>query len=90
MKIKCNNCGHIEETNLDFFIKVIGSAMPVGGYWAWTAYLFAGTGFAMVIVVAIIAGGTAMLAYKDEIVEWIINQDYKCKKCGSVEWEAIA
>lgn len=62
----------------------------VGRYWAWTAYLFAGTGFAMVIVVAIIAGGTAMLAYKDEIVDWIINKDYQCENCGAIYWEAIA
>ena len=89
MKIKCKNCGHTEETDLDLIVKIIGSAMPVGGYWAWTAYLFAGTGFAMVIVVAIIAGGTAMLVYKDEIVDWIINKDYKCESCGAINWEAI-
>jgi len=90
MQIKCRHCGHTEETDLDLIVKIIGSAMPVGGYWAWTAYLFAGTGFAMVIVVAIIAGGTAMLAYKDEIVDWIINKDYQCENCGAVDWEAIS
>lgn len=31
--------------------------MAIGGFWAWAAYLFAGTGFAMPIVIAIIAGG---------------------------------
>ena len=89
MKIKCRNCGYTEETNLDLIVKIIGSVMPVGGYWAWTAYIFAGTGFAMVIVVAIIAGGTAMLVYKDEIVDWIIHKDYKCEKCNVVDWEAL-
>lgn len=88
MKIKCTNCGHTEKTDKDFFVKLIGGAMPVGGFWAWTTYLFAGTGFAMVIVVAIIGGGVAMLIFKDEIVEWIINNDYKCPKCGEVEWKA--
>ena len=89
MQIKCRNCGHTEETNLDLFVKIIGSAIPITGYWAWITYLFAGTGFAMGIVVAIIAGGTAMLAYKDEIVNWIINQNYKCVDCGVVNWKAV-
>ena len=88
MKIKCTNCEHTEKTDKDFFVKLIGGAMPVGGFWAWTTYLFAGTGFAMAIVVAIIGGGVAMLIFKDEIVEWIINYDYKCPKCGEVEWKA--
>ena len=89
MKIRCKNCGHEEETNVDFFVKVIGAAMPVGGYWAWTAYLFAGTGFAMGIVIAIIAGGTAILAYKDEIVQWVVDRGYKCEVCGLSDWTAV-
>jgi len=89
MKIKCTNCGHTEKTDKDFFVKLIGGAMPDGGFWAWTTYLFAGTGFAMAIVVAIIGGGVAMLMFKDEIVEWIINKDYKCPKCSKVEWKAV-
>jgi predicted nucleic-acid-binding Zn-ribbon protein len=88
MEIKCTSCGHTEKTDKDFFVKLIGGAMPVGGFWAWTTYLFAGTGFAMAIVLAIIGGGVAMLIFKDEIVEWIINKDYKCPKCGEVEWKA--
>lgn len=88
MKIKCTNCGHTEKTDKDFFVKLIGGAMPVGGFWAWTTYLFAGTGFAMAIVVAIIGGGIAMLVFKDEIVEWVINEDYKCPKCDEVKWKA--
>ncbi len=87
MKIKCSNCGFTEETSLDFFVKIIGGAMPLGGFWAWSVYLFAGTGFAMAIVIAIITGGTAMLIFKDEIVEWIIDKRYKCPKCGAVEWK---
>ena len=88
MKIKCTNCNYTEKTDKDFFVKLIGGAMPIGGFWAWTTYLFAGTGFAMVIVVAIIGGGVAMLVFKDEIVEWIINNDYKCPECGAVDWKA--
>jgi small GTP-binding protein len=89
MKIICMNCEHVETTDKDFFVKLIGGAMPVGGFWAWSTYLFAGTGFAMAIVIAIIGGGVAMLIFKDEIVEWIINKDYKCPKCGSVQWKPI-
>ena len=88
MNIVCRKCGHTEETNLDFFVKVIGGAMPVGGYWAWVAYIFAGTGFAMPIVVAIIAGGVGMLVFKDTIVKWIVNRGHECPKCGAVNWKA--
>ena len=69
-------------------MKIIGGAMPIGGFWAWVTYLFAGTGFALAIVIAIIAGGTAMLVFKDEIVKWLVNKRYKCPKCGAVDWEA--
>lgn len=89
MEIVCKSCGHTEETNKDFFVKLIGGAMPVGGYWAWTTYLFAGTGFAMGIVLAIIGGGVAMLIFKDEITEWVISQGYKCTSCGEVSWEPM-
>ena len=87
MKIRCGKCDHTEETTLGLFVKIIGGAMPIGGFWAWVAYLFAGTGFALPIVIAIIMGGTAMLVFKDEIVKWIINRRYKCPKCGAVNWE---
>lgn len=88
MNIVCRKCGRTEETNKDFFVKLIGGAMPIGGYWAWVTFLFAGTGFAMVIVVAIISGGVAMLVFKDQIVQWIVNKNYKCATCGAVDWKA--
>ena len=88
MKIKCHKCGHTEETNLDFFVNIIGGAMPIGGFWAWVTYLLAGTGFALPIVVAIISGGVAMLVFKNQIVKWVINRGYKCSKCGAVDWVA--
>ena len=58
-----------------------------GGGWAWTTYLLAGTGFALPIVIAMIAGGTGMLIYKDKIVEWLTNKNYKCSKCGGIGWD---
>lgn len=87
MKITCGNCGHAEETSLGLFVKIIGGAMPIGGFWAWVTYLFAGTGFALPIVIAIITGGTAVLIFRDEITKWIINRRYKCAKCGAVDWK---
>lgn len=87
MQIRCTRCGHREETNLGFFVNLIGGIMPIGGYWAWVAYLFAGTGFAMPIVIAIIAGGTAMLVFRDEIVTWVMNVGYECPRCGHSSWE---
>ena len=60
----------------------------MGGFQAWRYYLFAGTGFALTIVTAIITGGIALLVFKDEIVTWIVNRGYKCPRCESVDWEA--
>ena len=88
MYIKCKKCGYKEKTTKDLFVKIIGGAMPLGGYWAWVTYLFAGTGFAMAIVVAIISGGVAMLMFKDEIIEWITDMGYNCPECGANDWKA--
>lgn len=88
MKIKCKNCGHQETADKELFVKIIGGAMPIGGFWAWRTYLFAGTGFALQIVFAIIVGGVAILVFKDEIVSWLVNKNYKCPKCNAVDWES--
>ena len=86
MTIKCRKCGHTEETCLSLFVKIIGGAMPIGGFWAWVTYLLAGTGLAFPIVVAMITGGVAILIFKDEIVNWIVNSGYKCPNCGASDW----
>ena len=88
MKIKCKGCGHSEKATVELFVKIIGGVLPGGGFAAWVTYFFAGTGFAMPIVIAMIGGGTGMLVFKDEIVEWIVNRGHKCPKCGKVRWEA--
>ncbi|WP_104748016.1 hypothetical protein [Helicobacter cetorum] len=80
--LKCKSCGNKEETNLKFFVRVIGAALPAGGATAWTTYLFAGTGLALPICAAIIAGGVATLAFQDEIIEWLASKGYKCEKCA--------
>ena len=85
--IKCSNCGQTEKTNKDFFVKVVGGAMPVGGFYAWVAYLFAGTGFALPICFSIITGGVGLLVFKDQIIRWLANRGYKCHGCGRSAWE---
>lgn len=90
MRIRCKKCGHEEHTNVSFFVKIIGGMMPVGGFWAWVTYFFAGTGFALPICIAIVTGGAAMLVFKDEIVKWIVSQNYQCEKCASTSWEGLA
>lgn len=88
LDITCRKCGHSEQTTVELIVKIVGGAMPVGGFWAWVAYLLAGTGFALEIVIALITGGIAILVFKDQIVQWIVNRGYKCPKCGAVDWEA--
>ncbi|GAA6958662.1 hypothetical protein VN0234_00540 [Helicobacter pylori] len=79
--LKCKSCGHKEETSLKFFVRVIGAALPAGGATTWTTYLFVGTGFALPICAAIITGGVAILAFQDEIIEWLADKGYRCEKC---------
>lgn len=89
MRIKCLDCGHSEEVTLDLFVKIIGGATAGFGFWAWVSFLFAGTGFAMTICIAIIGGGAAMLAYKNEIIDWLIKKGFACKGCGGQKWAAL-
>lgn len=86
--LECKNCGHSEEANKEFFLKIIGGSFVGGGAWAWTAYLFAGTGFAFVICAAIITGGIALLAFADEITKWL-SEKYPCPSCNKREWKLI-
>lgn len=88
MYIKCKNCKHKETLNKRFFVKAIGGAFAGGGFYAWVAYIFAGTGFAMAICVAIIAGGVAMAAFSDEIAEWV-SKKYDCPRCKRRVWMVV-
>jgi hypothetical protein len=89
MEIMCKSCRHSETTNTDFWVKVIGAAAPVGGFWAWVTFFFAGTGLALPICIAMVFGGVGMLAYKDEIVKWVTEEGYNCPKCGAKSWELV-
>lgn len=88
MHIQCKNCNHCEKTDMAFFAKIIGGVTAGMGYWAWVAYFFAGTGFAMPICIAIMAGGGAMMAYSDKIIVWI-SKNYHCPSCKGNQWIAI-
>ena len=61
--IKCKNCGHQEDFDLTLLTKIIGGATVGFGFWAWVAYIFAGTGLALPICIAIITGGVGVLAF---------------------------
>ena len=87
MELKCRKCGHKEKVNKAFWIKVLGGVVVAGAAKAWLAYLFAGTGLALPICAAIVAGGVAIAAYSDEIAKWASNK-YACPKCKSKKWDA--
>lgn len=89
MKIWCKSCGYSETTNKDFWVKLVGTAAPIGGFWAWVTFFFAGTGFALPICIAMVVGGVGMLTYKDKIVKWITEKGYSCPKCRTKGWELL-
>lgn len=90
MKIRCSSCRHTEEVNVRLVLKILGVSMVGFGGYAWVAYLFAGTGLALPICVAIVTGGAAMLVFKDEIVKWLKDM-YPCPACGKEKaWEYLA
>lgn len=85
MQIKCKKCGHKETINKRFFVKALGGAVAGFGFWAWVAFLFAGTGFALPICIAIVTGGVAIAAFSDQITEWA-SKNFACPECGSKSW----
>lgn len=85
MQIKCKRCGHRGTINKHFFVKALGGAVAGFGFWAWVAFIFAGTGFALVICVAIVTGGVAIAAFSNEITEWA-SKNFACPGCNSKAW----
>lgn len=86
--IQCKKCSYKEVLNKGFFLKVIGGSVTGFGFWAWVSFLFAGTGFALPICIAIVSGGTLLCAYSSEIVEWL-SKKYSCPSCRSRNWRVI-
>lgn len=31
-----------------------------------------------------------MLAYKNEIIDWLVNKGFACKGCGGQKWAALS
>lgn len=88
MYITCQRCGHRETLNKRFFVKVLGGAVAGFGFWAWVVFLFAGTGLALPICIAIVTGGVAIAAFSDEIAEWISSR-YECPQCSAKSWKVV-
>lgn len=88
MKLKCKKCGHTETVNKRFFLKAIGGAVTVFGFWAWVAFISAGTGFALPICVAIVLGGAGIAAFSNEIAEWA-SKKFPCPECKSKSWTTV-
>ena len=88
MILHCKKCGYEEVVNKELFMKVLGGAVSGFGFWAWVSFLFAGTGFALAICVAIVLGGVGIAAYSTEIAEWFCKK-YDCPNpnCGARDWE---
>lgn len=84
MKLRCSKCGHGETVNKRFFLKVIDAGLTGTGYWVWVAYLFAGTGFAMPICIAIMSGGVASASFSDDIAKWVSSR-FACPDCCSYD-----
>lgn len=90
MKIQCNNCGNLKTVNKSFIVDLFGLGMPAVGAYAWVTFLFAGTGFALPLCAAIVAGGPLLLKYKNTILESIVNRGYSCNLCGGKNWAAVS
>ena len=84
--IVCKHCGYRETLNKRFIFKILGGAFAGGGFWAWVAYFFAGTGLALPICVALVVGGVAIAAFSNEIAAWISSR-YSCPNCGRKNWK---
>ena len=61
MKIRCRSCSHSETLNKELIVTLLGGAVAGFGFWAWVSFLFAGTGFAMPICIALVVGGPALV-----------------------------
>lgn len=86
--LRCRRCGQLTPLTKEFFGHLIGGATIGMGMYAWLAFIFAGTGFALAICVAIMIGGAAIMSYSKEIIRWISSR-YDCEQCGQNDWEII-
>ena len=88
MLLKCKRCSYKEPINKRFFVKILGGGVAGFGFYAWVAYIFAGTGFALPICIAIVTGGIAIAAFSNEIAEWVSSR-YECPNCKQKDWTIV-
>lgn len=85
--IKCKNCGHEEQITSGVIRKMVmgGGAMLKGGMSAWTGYLFAGSGIAYPLCVAIGVGGVCLALIPG--LRNLLAIAKPCPECGFKDWE---
>lgn len=86
--VKCTVCGDLVRIDKEMFARIIGGTTAGFGFTAWVTFLFAGTGFALPLCVAIMAGGGAILAGSKEVAKWLSKQ-YPCPNCGAHTWTVV-
>ncbi|WP_293738668.1 hypothetical protein [uncultured Parasutterella sp.] len=85
--IKCKNCGHEEELTRGALRKFItGSAGAImGGKAAYASYLFAGSGIASPLCIAIDVGGVCLALLPG--LRNLLARIKPCPECGFKDWE---
>lgn len=84
--IKCKNCGHEEQITGGILRKmVMGGALFKGGTAAWSSYLFAGSGIAYPLCVAIGVGGVCLAVIPG--LRHLLARLKPCPECGFKDWE---
>jgi len=96
---KCIECGYNLQVSTDLIKKIIGGGLIAGAGYGWVTYAFAGllgfSGGAMLIAIALLAGGGAVLASKDsttivavgrKITDFLNDKKYECPKCAKSRW----
>ena len=99
MNAKCIECGYNLQVSTDLIKKIIGGGLIAGAGYGWVTYAFAGllgfSGGAMLIAIALLAGGGAVLASKDsntiiavgrKITDFLNDKKYECPKCAKSRW----
>lgn len=99
MNARCLECGYNLVVSTGLIKKIIGGGLMAYGATGWVTYAFAGvlgfSGGAMLIAVALLAGGGFVLASKDssaiiavgrKITDLLNNKKYECPKCNKSHW----
>jgi hypothetical protein len=99
MNVKCIECGYNLNVSTGLISKVIGTGLISTGVTGWFTFAFAGLlgfqGGALLIALALLAGGGAALAGKDsqaiiaigqKITDLLNYRNHTCPKCNESRW----